>query len=49
MRFPFGCTVTLGQCAETVLLRFNRAILYLIDEFRHYLAGSKLGSDTPED
>jgi hypothetical protein len=41
--------VTLGQCAETVLLRFNRAILYLIDEFRHYLAGSKLGSDTPED
>jgi hypothetical protein len=28
---------------------FKRAILYLIDEFRHYLAGSKLGSDTPED
>ncbi|AVJ79160.1 hypothetical protein CSC02_0711 [Enterobacter hormaechei subsp. hoffmannii] len=49
MRFPFGCTVTLGQYAEIVLLRFKRAILYLIDEFRHYLAGSKLGSDTPED
>jgi hypothetical protein len=49
MRFSYGYTVTTGQYAETVLLRFKRTILYLIDEFRHYLAGSKLGSDTPED
>lgn len=45
--------VTLS-CDERVMRKndfrqLTRTILYLLNEFRHYLAGSNYGSDTPED
>ncbi|ROU14088.1 hypothetical protein EB837_11750 [Kluyvera ascorbata] len=45
---------TMHLCGERVMRkndfrRLRRTILYLLDELRHYLAGSNYGSDTPED
>ncbi len=38
-----------GKMRKNDFRRLRRTILYLLDELRHYLAGSNYGSDTPED